>query len=128
MLDAFQKARVSYIFGNFGSDHTVVIEGLARAKVNGINMPQAIICPHEIVALSAAHGYSLVTGEAQVVMVHCDVGTQNLGGAVHNASRARIPVLIFAGETPFTLGGELPGTRNRTVNFHQDIFDLIFAL
>jgi acetolactate synthase-1/2/3 large subunit len=37
-------------------------------------------------------------------------GAANLGGAVHNAARAHIPVLVFAGLTPFTLEGDLPRT------------------
>ena len=51
-------------------------------------------------ALSAAHGYAQVSGEPQAVLVHVDCGTQNLGGAIHNAARGRVPVLIFAGPFP----------------------------
>ena len=30
------------------------------------------------------------------VLVHVDVGTQNLGGSVHNAARSRVPAIIVA--------------------------------
>ncbi len=64
-----------------------------------------------------------MTGRPQAVFVHTDVGTANLGGAVHNAARSRVPVFVFAGLTPYTLEGELPGGRNTFVNHLQDVAD-----
>lgn len=122
-MEAFEEAGVKFIFSNLGSDHPTIIESLAKADVLNLPMPEIILCPHESVALSAAQGYTQVTGEPQAVFVHLDVGTQNLGGAVHNVFRARIPVLIFAGDTPYTVEGELQGSRNTPINFLQDIFD-----
>ena len=82
-----------------------------------------MLCPHEFVALSAAQGYAQVSGEAQAVLVHVDCGTQNLGGAVHNVSRGRVPVLILAGLSPVTAEGELPGGRNEFIHWLQDTAD-----
>jgi acetolactate synthase-1/2/3 large subunit len=123
MMDALQDAGVSYIFANLGSDHPAIIESWAKSKINQNPIPEVIICPHEAVALSAAHGYTLVTGKAQAVFLHVDVGTQNLGGTLHNAQRGRIPALIFAGASPYTMGGELTGSRNEYIHFYQDAFD-----
>ena len=81
------------------------------------------MCPHETVALSAAHAYASVTRQPQAVFVHVDAGTQNLGGAVSNAMRGRVPVLIFAGAAPFTITGELPGGRNEFIHWIQDVPD-----
>ncbi|MGG1659875.1 thiamine pyrophosphate-requiring protein [Brevibacillus sp. NRS-1366] len=122
MLQALQDGGVSYLFANFGSDHPSIIEGLSKAKAEGRALPNVVMCPHEHVALCAAHGYAQVTGQAQGVIVHCDVGTQNLGGAVHNAARARVPVFIFAGETPYTIE-ERRGMRKSPANFLQDTYD-----
>jgi acetolactate synthase-1/2/3 large subunit len=47
--------------------------------------------------------------------VHVDAGTQNMGGAISNAMRGRAPVLVFAGTAPYTMRGELPGTRNEFI-------------
>ena len=55
--------------------------------------------------------------------MHVDCGTQNLGGAVHNASRGRVPVLIFAGLSPMTQQSELPGTRSEHIHWLQDSAD-----
>lgn len=123
LVDALRDAGVTHMFANFGSDHPAIIEALARDRERSISTPRVIICPHEYSALSAAHAYAAVTGEAQAVFVHTDVGTANLGGAVHNAARSRAPVLIFAGLTPFTIEGELPGGRNTHVNHLQDTPD-----
>lgn len=123
LMDAFQEVGISYLFCNLGSDHPSIIEALAKAKVENKPLPKAIICPHESVAMAAAQGHAMLSGQTQGVVIHNDVGTQNLGGAVHNAFRARIPVFIFAGETPFTMSGELPGTRNSYVNYLQNVYD-----
>ena len=74
-----------------------------------------------MVALSAAHGYAQISGRAQAVLVHVDCGTQSLGGAVHNAAKGRVPVLIFAGMSPATQEGELPGSRNEFIQWIQDV-------
>ena len=124
-LEALAEAGVRYIFANLGSDHPGLIEALARLKAEDRDdeLPQLIVCPHETVALSAAHAYAMVTGQPQAVIVHVDVGTMNLGGAVSNAARGRAPVFVFAGAAPYTYRGELPGGRNEFIHWIQDIRD-----
>src|SRR6201989_905252 len=124
-LEALADAGVRYMFANLGSDHPGLIEALAQARVEarGGARPELITCPHETVALSAAHAYAAVTREPQAVLVHVDAGTQNLGGAVSNALRGRAPVFIFAGAAPFTAHGELPGGRNEFIHWIQDVRD-----
>jgi acetolactate synthase I/II/III large subunit len=124
-LEALAEAGVSYIFANLGSDHPGLIEAFAQARAQGRedDFPRLIICPHEMVALSAAHAYASVTRQPQAVLVHVDVGTQNLGGAVSDAMRGRVPVLIFAGAAPYTIAGELPGGRNEFIHWLQDVPD-----
>jgi thiamine pyrophosphate-dependent acetolactate synthase large subunit-like protein len=70
-----------------------------------------------------ADGFARLTGKPQCVIVHVDVGTQCLGAAVHNASVARVPVLIFAGLSPFTLEGEMRGSRTEYIHWLQDAPD-----
>jgi acetolactate synthase-1/2/3 large subunit len=124
-LEALAEAGIRYVFANLGSDHPGLIEALARAKAEGRagELPELIVCPHETVALSAAHAYALVSRRPQAVVVHVDSGTQNLGGAVNNASRGRAPVLIFAGAAPYTIEGELTGSRNEFIHWIQDVHD-----
>jgi acetolactate synthase-1/2/3 large subunit len=123
LLDALTTAGVSYVFANFGSDHPAILEAFAAAAAEGRAVPELITCPAEMVALSAAQGFAQVTGRAQAVLVHVECGTQSLGGAVHNVARGRVPVLIFAGASPYTQDGELPGSRNEHIHWLQDVPD-----
>ncbi|HWK48021.1 MAG TPA: thiamine pyrophosphate-requiring protein [Stellaceae bacterium] len=122
-LDALIEAGVSYIFANLGSDHPALVEAIAEARATGRPLPEVITCPNEMVGLSAAHGHWQASGVAQAVMVHVECGTQALAGAVHNAAKGRVPVLIFAGASPFTQHGELKGSRNEFIQWIQDVHD-----
>ncbi|MBX9991139.1 thiamine pyrophosphate-requiring protein [Phreatobacter oligotrophus] len=122
-LEALAEAGVDYLFCNFGSDHPAMIEALAEAARSGRRLPKVITCPNEMVALTAAQGHAQVSSKAQAVIVHVECGTQSLAGAVHNVSKGRVPVLIFAGASPFTQFGELPGSRNEFIQWIQDVHD-----
>ncbi len=76
-----------------------------------------------MVAMSMADGFARLTGKPQCVIVHVDVGTQGLGAAVHNSSTGRAPVLVFAGLSPFTLEGEMRGSRTEYIHWIQDVPD-----
>lgn len=43
---------------------------------------------------------------------------------MHNAHRARIPVLVFTGMSAVTLEGEARGSRTEFINQIQDSFDM----
>lgn len=77
----------------------------------------------QMVAMSMADGYARLTGKPQCVIVHVDVGTQGLGAAVHNSSTGRAPVFLFAGLSPFTIEGELRGSRTEFIHWIQDVPD-----
>lgn len=121
--DALVKAGVSHVFLNSGTDYPPIIESWAKLEARGCQIPEIIISPHENVAISAAQGFAQVTGQPQAVFVHVDVGTQNLGGALHNAFRCRVPVFILAGLSPSTIEGELKGGRDSYIQFIQNIED-----
>jgi acetolactate synthase I/II/III large subunit len=122
-LDALVEAGISHLFVNFGSDHPALIEALAEGRAQGRRLPSVITCPTEMVALSCAHGYAQVSGKPQAVLVHVECGTQSLAGAIHNADKGRVPVLIFAGSSPFTQEQELRGSRNEYIHWIQDVHD-----
>jgi hypothetical protein len=122
-LQALAEAGARCIFANFGSDHTGIIEAMAQARSQGQagQLPRLIVCPHETAALSAAHAYAMRRGQPQAATVQVDADTQNLGGAVNNAMRGRVPVLIFADSAPATQEGKLPGGRNEFIHWIQDV-------
>jgi acetolactate synthase-1/2/3 large subunit len=123
-LQALVDLGVEYIFANLGTDHVSLIEEMARWDSEGLKHPEMILCPHEVVAVHMAGGYALATGRAQAVLVHVDAGTANAAMAIQNLFRYRLPVMLFAGRAPYTLHGELPGSRDTYVHFVQDPFDI----
>lgn len=123
LMQALAAGGVTHCFINTGTDYPALIESWARAEEQGRRMPRLVVCPHEVVAVSAAHGMAAVTGRPAAVFVHVDVGTQNLGGGLHNAARGRVPLFLFAGASPFTQEGELPGSRDHYIQFLQDVPD-----
>ncbi|KAF2731533.1 thiamine diphosphate-binding protein [Polyplosphaeria fusca] len=123
-FEAIWEAGVTHVFVNLGSDHPSIIEAIVKGQNEKKGQfPRIITCPNEMVALSMADGYARLTGKPQCVIVHVDVGTQGLGAAVHNASCGRAPVLIFAGLSPFTIEGEMRGSRTEYIHWIQDIPD-----
>jgi acetolactate synthase-1/2/3 large subunit len=123
-LEALVDLGIDYIFANLGTDHVSLIEALAEWDREGRKHPEMILCPHEVVAVHMAAGYALATGRAQAVFVHVDAGTANACMAIQNLFRYRLPVLLFAGRAPYTLHGELTGSRDTYVHFVQDPFDI----
>src|SRR5918999_4830252 len=114
---------VEHLFINPGTDTAPVQEALAAARANGTPHPRSVLCTHEFVALSAAMGHHFAGGGPQAVMVHVDAGTLNLGGAIHNAQRNRVPVVIFAGRTPYSIAPEVPGHRDTYIHWQQEQAD-----
>ncbi|KAJ5568433.1 Thiamine pyrophosphate enzyme C-terminal TPP-binding [Penicillium hetheringtonii] len=123
-FEALVEAGVTHCFVNLGSDHPAMLEAMIKAKQGTLKkFPNIITCPSELVALSAALGYAQVTGIPQCVLVHVDCGTLALGQSIHNASIGRVPVLCFAGLSPFTQRGELLGSRTEFIHWLQDVPD-----
>ncbi len=122
-LELLRDRGIDCFFANAGTDFASIVDAFARAAAEGRAAPRPIAVPHEFVAVSMAHGYYLVTGRPQAVMVHVTVGTANGVGAVINASRTQVPVLFTAGRTPITEEGGLPGARDTHIHWAQEAFD-----
>ena len=124
LISALVDLGIEYIFANLGTDYVSIIEELARWDSEGRPHPKVILCPHEVVAVHMAGGFAMATGKGQAVFVHVDAGTANACMAIQNMFRYRLPVLLCAGKAPFTLRGELTGSRDTYVHFVQDPFDM----
>jgi acetolactate synthase-1/2/3 large subunit len=121
-LELLRDRGIKYFFGNAGTDFAPLVDAFARFATEGKDFPKPILVPHEFAAVSMAHGFAMVTGEPQVVMVHVNVGTSNGLTGVMNASRANIPLIFTAGRTPIT-EGEVKGGRNLHIHWAQESFD-----
>ena len=56
----------------------------------------------EAVAIAAAEGYALSTGEVSVINLHVAPGLGNAMGLLYNAKRSGAPVLVTAGKPAAT--------------------------
>jgi acetolactate synthase-1/2/3 large subunit len=114
---------IDYLFANGGTDFAPVVEAYARGQKEGWRLPEIVIVPHENMGIAMAHGYAMVTGRPQAMMVHVGVGTANALNGLINASRQNIPILLTAGRTPVTESGALPAARNNYIHWAQEHFD-----
>ena len=120
---ALLKSRgIDWLFANAGTDFAPVIEALVRGRKVGIAMPEAVPIAHETTAVAMAHGFYLVTGKPQAVMVHVNVGMANALMGIINASRDQVPMLFASGRTPLTEKG-LTGSRDLPIHWGQEMFD-----
>lgn len=113
---------IRYLFANTGTDHGPIIEALARTAREDPNDIQPIVVPHELAAVSMAHGYYNVTQKPQMVLVHTLPGTANALGGVINAQSSNVPVFLLAGRTPIT-EGELRGGKSQNIHWRQESRD-----
>jgi acetolactate synthase-1/2/3 large subunit len=114
---------IDYLFANGGTDFAPVVEAYAKGQKLGWRLPEIVIVPHENMGIAMAHGYAMVTGRPQAMMVHVGVGTANTMNGLINASRQNIPILLTAGRTPITESGALPAARNNYIHWAQEHFD-----
>lgn len=119
-LELLRERGIDCLFGN---SSTSVIDGLAKFAAEGKRTPRPVMLPHEYPAVAMAHGYYLATGRPQAAILYSTVGTANALGAIINASRARIPVLVAAARSSLTEDGSLRGARDIHVQWAQESFD-----
>ncbi|WP_193177505.1 thiamine pyrophosphate-requiring protein [Oricola nitratireducens] len=120
VLTGLKSNGVDYLFANAGTDFPPIIEALASLDVSQV--PQAITIPHETASVGMAHGYYLVTGKPQAVMVHVNVGLANAAMGVINAASDNVPVIVMSGRTPITESGRL-GSRITPIQYGQEMYD-----
>jgi acetolactate synthase I/II/III large subunit len=122
VLARLRAAGIEYFLANAGTDFPPIIEAIAQAGDD--DGPQAMVIPHENVAVSMAHGYAMIAGKPLAVMLHVNVGTSNAICALTNAYRTNVPLLLMAGRTPWSEHTGLDkGTRSRHIHWAQEMFD-----
>jgi acetolactate synthase I/II/III large subunit len=114
---------IEYLFANGGTDFAPIVEAYAKGQKLGWQLPEVVIVPHENMGVAMAHGYTMVTGRPQAMMVHVGVGTANAINGLINASRQNVPIFFTAGRTPITESGALTAARNNYIHWAQEHFD-----
>jgi len=121
-LQALSAHGVDYFFANPGTDFPPIVEAYGRAKRSNAKVPMPLVIPHENLAVAMAHGAYAMTGRAQAVMLHVNVGTANAINNILNLNRDNIPLILAAGRTPISEKGKF-GSRNRPIHWGQEMFD-----
>lgn len=121
-LALLKQKGIDFLFINSGTDAAPMAEAYARQHLSGLEFPQPVIGTHENLVVSMAHGYTMVTGKAQAVMVHVTVGAANALCGVMNAARDEVPMLFMAGRTPLYEKGPL-GARSGAIHWGQEMYD-----
>jgi thiamine pyrophosphate-dependent acetolactate synthase large subunit-like protein len=74
-LRVLKDRGVSRLFVNAGTDFAPLVEAYARQKQSGLDFPELVVCAHENLAISMAHGAYLHAVQAEhrqaVVNVSC---------------------------------------------------------
>jgi acetolactate synthase-1/2/3 large subunit len=113
---------ITRLFVNGGTDFASIVEAYGHLKQSGLEFPEVIVCAHENLATSMAHGSYLGDGRPQAVMLHTSVGTANAVCAIFNAGRDRIPIILTAGRTPL-FEHTVFGSRSGQIHWAQEMFD-----
>jgi thiamine pyrophosphate-dependent acetolactate synthase large subunit-like protein len=98
IVDMLKAFGIEYVALNPGSSY----RGLHDSLINygGNHMPEAILCPHEEIAVGIAHGYARAKGRPMAAAVHNIVGLQHSSMAIYNAWCDRLPVIVLGGTGP----------------------------
>src|SRR5918996_2001057 len=118
-LELLRERGIEYFFANAGTDFAPLIDAFARFAERGMQTPKPVTVPHENAAVAMAHGYYMITGKPQVVMVHVNVGTGNAINGIINAARDHVPIIFTAGRTPPPATG-VSGPRHIYIHWAQE--------
>lgn len=122
MFGKLKALGIDYVFANSGTDFPPIIEGLIEATHQGIDLPTPVTVPHEMAAVSMAHGYFQLSGRIQSVLLHTNVGLSNGATGAINASCDHIPIMLISGRTPVTEKDRF-GARTVPIGWGQEMFD-----
>src|SRR5438094_87092 len=92
LIEILRAADVDYLFGNPGTTELPFLDALDGSGLT------YVVALQEATAAAAADGYAQASGRLGVVNLHVAPGLANALSIVHNASRAKTPLLVTAGQ------------------------------
>jgi acetolactate synthase I/II/III large subunit len=120
LLEILRERGIECLIGNA---FTSMIDGLSKFEAEGKSTLRPIMTPHEQTAVTMAHGFYAVTGRPQAAIVYSTPGTANIAGALINASKAQVPLIVLAASSAVTDDGSMRGARDIHVQWAQESFD-----
>lgn len=121
-LSTLKSRGVDVLYVGAGTDTAPIVEAYANESIDPADFPLPVVAVHENLAVGMAHGYYMVTGKPQAVMLHVAVGAANAICGLMNAKRARVPMFFTAGRTPLYETGHL-GARTSEIHWGQEMYD-----
>jgi benzoylformate decarboxylase len=92
LMEVLRSCGVRHLFGNPGTTELTFLDALPDSGL------EYVVGLQEATAVSAADGYAQASGRIGVVNVHVAPGVANGLSALHNAARAKSPVVMTAGQ------------------------------
>src|SRR5262245_52887304 len=97
IVDLLRGFDIPYAALNPGATY----RGLHDSIVNyGGNKPEMILCTHEEISVSIAHGYAKVTGKPMAAIVHDVVGLLHAAMTIYYAFIDRVPLILIGATGP----------------------------
>jgi benzoylformate decarboxylase len=92
LMEILRRSGVRYLFGNPGTTELTFLDALPDSGL------EYVVALQEATAVAAADGYAQASGQVGLVNVHVAPGVANGLSILHNAARARTPLLVTAGQ------------------------------
>jgi benzoylformate decarboxylase len=92
LMDILKAAGVRYLFGNPGTTELPFLDALPDSSL------EYVLGLQEATAVAAADGYAQASGHVGVANVHVAPGLANSLSILHNAARAKSPLVLTAGQ------------------------------
>ncbi len=92
LMEIVRSSGIRYLFGNPGTTELPFLDALPDSGL------EYIVALQEATAVAAADGYAQASGRVGFVNLHVLPGVANGISILHNASRARSPIVVTAGQ------------------------------
>src|SRR5881409_2843821 len=92
LMEILKSAGVRYLFGNPGTTELPFLDALPDSGL------EYVLGLQEATVVAAADGYAQASGQVGVVNVHVAPGLANSLSILHNAARAKSPLVVTAGQ------------------------------
>lgn len=92
LMEILRQSGVRYLFGNPGTTELPFLDALPDSGL------EYVVALQEATAVAAADGYAQASGQVGIANVHVAPGVANGLSILHNAARAKTPLLLTAGQ------------------------------
>src|SRR5262249_15504570 len=92
LMEILRRSGVRHLFGNPGTTELTFLDALPDSGL------EYVVALQEATVVAAADGYAQASGQVGVANVHVAPGVANGLSILHNAARAKTPLVLTAGQ------------------------------